>query len=176
MPDDFPAHPISEEIRVLAERVPVFLRTLENPSPRAEPLFERVRAELEGLPEVEPVLCHRDFHDKQVLIDGDRGTLIDLDLAAAGHPALDVGNILAHLRLRRLKGADLDWRTVARPIAERAKVDRGIDDSLRAWTASTLLRLALFYARRYRKPGVIDALLDSTEAALEGTGEWEGIL
>ncbi len=176
MPADFPAHPISEEIRVLSERVPVFYRTLENPSPRATPLFERVRAELEALPEVEPVLCHRDFHDKQVLIDGDRGTLIDLDLAAAGHPALDVGNILAHLRLRQLKGADLNWAVVARPIAERAKLDRGIEDSLRAWTASTLMRLALIYARRYRKPGLIDALLDSTEAALDGTGEWEGIL
>ena len=176
MPDDFPAHPLDEEIRVLAERVPVFERTLAEPSPRAQPLFDRVVAELRALPEVAPVLCHRDFHDKQVLIDGDRGTLIDLDLAAAGHPALDVGNIIAHLRLRELKGAKLDWRTVALPIAEHAKEARGIADSLPAWTASTLLRLALIYARRFRRPGVIDALLDSTENALEGKGEWEGIL
>ncbi|MGA1781458.1 MAG: phosphotransferase, partial [Planctomycetota bacterium] len=123
-----------------------------------------------------PVLCHRDFHDKQILIDGDRGTLIDMDLAAAGHPALDVGNILAHLRLRELKGAELRWQEVASPIAVHATRDRGIEDSLPIWTASTLLRLALIYARRFRRPGLIEALLDSTEAALDRSGEWEGLL
>ena len=176
LPEDFPVHPIEEEIRVLEERVPVFLRTLRDPSPRAVPLAERVVAALRGLPEVAPVLCHRDFHDKQVLLDGDRGTLIDLDLAAAAHPALDVGNIIAHLRLRALKGAELPWAEIAAPIAARARSDRGLDESLGVWTASTLMRLALIYARRFRRPGLIESLLDSTEAALEGDGEWQGIL
>jgi len=176
LPPDFPSHPVEEEIRVLSERVPVFDRTLRSPSPRVGPLFDRVVEALRGLPEVPPVLCHRDFHDKQILIDGDRGTLIDMDLAAAGHPALDVGNILAHLRLRELKGAELRWQEVASPIAVHATRDRGIEDSLPIWTASTLLRLALIYARRFRRPGLIEALLDSTEAALDRSGEWEGLL
>ena len=176
LPDDFPAHPIEEEIRILSERLPVFERTLAEPSSRAAPLVARVTTALRALPEVAPVFSHRDFHDKQLLIDGDRGTLIDLDLAAAAHPALDVGNILAHLQLRALKGAAIDWASVARPIATRAKESRSIDDSLPVWTAGTLLRLALIYARRFRQPGVIESLFDATEAALDRSGEWKDIL
>ena len=87
-----------------------------------------------------------------------------------------MGNILAHLQLRALKGAAIDWASVAAPIAERARATRTIDDSLPIWTASTLLRLALIYARRFRRPGVIESLFDATEAALERSGDWKDIL
>ncbi len=176
LPDGFPVHSIDDEVRVIEERAPVFERTLAVPSPRVGPVITRVTAALRALPPVAPVLCHRDFHDKQVLLSGEGGALIDLDLAAAGHPALDFGNILAHLQLRALKGAELPWAEIARPIAEAGRSDRGIAESLRVWTAATLLRLTLIYARRYRRPGLIDALIDSTEASLEGTGEWREIL
>lgn len=42
-------------------------------------------------------LSHRDLHDAQVLIDGDRVGLLDLDTAAEADPALDLGNLLAHI-------------------------------------------------------------------------------
>jgi Ser/Thr protein kinase RdoA (MazF antagonist) len=161
---------------VLAERLPTFQRTLAAPPAAAALLAERVTTALRALPTVPPVLCHRDFYDKQVLLDRERGTLIDLDLAATGHPALDVGNWLAHARLRALKGAPLPWSALARAIAAEARRDRGIDGALGAWTASPLLRLALIYSRRARRPGLIAALLDSAEAALAQGGEWQGIL
>lgn len=51
------------------------------------------------------VPVHRDFHDKQVLVD-DRGTVgvIDFDTAAAGEAAVDVANMLVHLRWRAAQG------------------------------------------------------------------------
>lgn len=47
---------------------------------------------------------HRDFYPEQVLFDGGRIWLLDLDLYADGDPAIDVSNFLAHvdeLGLRR---------------------------------------------------------------------------
>lgn len=43
------------------------------------------------------VSAHRDFHPRQVVVDGDVVRLIDLDDAAQAPAALDVGNFLAHL-------------------------------------------------------------------------------
>jgi Phosphotransferase enzyme family len=48
-------------------------------------------------------LIHRDLHDRQIMI-GNRITLLDLEGASLGDPALDFGNLLAHLRLRHLQG------------------------------------------------------------------------
>ncbi|MFQ5653285.1 MAG: aminoglycoside phosphotransferase family protein [Planctomycetota bacterium] len=175
-PAGFPEHRIKDEARVLEERLAVFERTLVDAQGKARELTGRVLAALAEVSSEAPLLCHRDFHDKQVLLDGEKGCLIDLDLAAAGPPALDVGNIIAHLRLRALKGARLPWREIAAGVVERAVPARGIEASLSAWTASTLLRLGLIYARRRRTKDLIDNLLASTEEALERRGEWKGIL
>ncbi|WP_168199242.1 aminoglycoside phosphotransferase family protein [Pseudorhodobacter turbinis] len=40
---------------------------------------------------------HRDFYPDQVLINGDRVWLLDLDLYAQGDPTIDLANFLAHL-------------------------------------------------------------------------------
>lgn len=45
----------------------------------------------------EVATIHRDFYPDQVLIDGARVWLLDLDLYANGDPAVDTGNFLAHL-------------------------------------------------------------------------------
>ncbi|MEE8142449.1 MAG: phosphotransferase [Planctomycetota bacterium] len=170
-----PLHTPQDEIRILEERLQVFQRMLKNPSSRAPELTTRVAAVLADAPATTLGICHRDFHDKQVLISGDRGTLLDLDLAAQGPPALDVGNILAHLRLRSLKGAEIPWQEIAARIATPA-LSSGLADSLYRWTAATLMRLVLIYSRRRRGPDLLDELLSSTNQALERRGEWEGLL
>ncbi|RMF21911.1 MAG: hypothetical protein D6760_08480, partial [Deltaproteobacteria bacterium] len=48
-------------------------------------------------------VLHRDFYDKQVLLDGDRPVLLDMDTVCAGDAELDVGNFRAHLYLRGLQ-------------------------------------------------------------------------
>ncbi len=40
---------------------------------------------------------HRDFYHDQVIVDGERVWLLDLDIVAEGDPALDAGNFTAHL-------------------------------------------------------------------------------
>lgn len=49
-------------------------------------------------------LLHRDLHDKQVLIDGEDVGMLDVDTLGMGDPALDLGNLLAHLDLRAHQG------------------------------------------------------------------------
>jgi len=175
-PPGFPTHGAEDETRLLGERLETFEQVLDHPPSLARDLMGAVSEALRNDPPKPPSLCHRDFHDKQVLIDGSSGSLIDLDLAAAGPPALDPGNILAHLRLRALKGAKLPWREIAERIAGPCVRTRGVQNSIHRWTAASLLRLALIYARRRRPADLIDNLLSSTEQALGRTGEWRGIL
>src|SRR5699024_1543681 len=52
-------------------------------------------------------LLHRDLDDKQLLVDGDGVGMLDVDTLGLGDPALDVGNLLAHLDLRVGQG----WTT-----------------------------------------------------------------
>lgn len=69
-------------------------------------LLERAAAGLGRIGETEPLrLLHRDLHAGQVLVtpDGSVG-LLDLDTASRGDPALDLGNLLAHLDLDVLDG------------------------------------------------------------------------
>jgi len=155
----------------LRRRLETFERTLRNPPTRARTLVENVARRLE---EVDgPVVpCHRDLHDKQLLLNGTRGYLIDLDLAAEGPAALDPANIVGHIHLRWLKGARLPWDEIAGRIVEQARRDRPVGDSFPVWTASTLTRLALIYARRRRGPELLDRLMDAAEAALEARGCW----
>jgi glycosyltransferase involved in cell wall biosynthesis/aminoglycoside phosphotransferase (APT) family kinase protein len=47
-------------------------------------------------------VIHRDLYEEQILL-GDRVGLIDLDDAALGPPELDVGNLLAHIELLKLR-------------------------------------------------------------------------
>lgn len=63
------------------------------------------QAALAALPPGPDCGIHRDFYPDQVLIDGDRVWLVDLDLYAIGDPGIDLGNFLAHLdelALRRI--------------------------------------------------------------------------
>ena len=59
-------------------------------------------------------VLHRDFYHDQALVDdsGTQCTIVDLDLVAAGDPALDVGNFVGHL-------VELVWRAGVDP-------DRGL--------------------------------------------------
>ena len=157
--------------RKLQRRLETFERTLRMPPPRARDLVGKVSAALRLTPSTR-VLCHRDLHDKQILLHPDGHRLIDLDLASSGPPALDPANILAHVHLRWLKGAVLPWEEIAGRIAEAAHRDRGVRESLPVWTASTLLRLALIYSRRQHETGFLERLMDATEAALHARGCW----
>lgn len=111
---------------------------------------------------------HRDFHDKQVLVDDDGVGILDLDLACAGEPSVDVGNLVAHFHLRRSQGL------VAEPRASEAAaafLDGYGEPAVRperfeAYVASTWLRLAGVYVFRPSRPGLSDDLLDAAASSV----------
>lgn len=124
--------------------------------------LSRARQLLSGEPSV-PARLHRDLHDKQLLIaPGGPVGLLDLDLSAAGEPALDLANLLTHLHLRHLQG--IVGRTRSRS-ALSALLDGYAPDPvttrrLPGYLLDTRLRLAAVYAFRAADPELTRHLLD----------------
>lgn len=69
---------------------------------------QRVCAELAdhsaAIPQDQWVTTHRDLHDKQILWDGERLTVLDADTAVRAEAALDIANLQAHIDLRHVQG------------------------------------------------------------------------
>lgn len=92
-------HTLADELGILRDRLPQVSRL----HPQWQPRIEWVLAQCESLAGRYPVALnlttgiHRDFYSDQVLVEGDRLWLVDLDLFCQGHPALDIGNFIAHL-------------------------------------------------------------------------------
>ena len=98
----------------------------------------------------QPGLLHRDLHDKQLLVDGESVGILDVDTLGVGDPALDLGNLLAHLDLRVQQG----WTTPATAAAVEGEVLAGYGPSARTraaaagYRALTHVRLHALYAFR----------------------------
>lgn len=100
-------HTLADELRILRDRVPQAAVIFPALSPR----IRRILAACEALAHdwatvlhaqptgtwFSPVGIHRDFYGDQVIVMGDRLWLLDLDLYCQGHPALDMGNFIAHI-------------------------------------------------------------------------------
>ncbi len=174
--DKLPVHTVKDEEQILNSRLDVFHQTLKEPHANATSLVNKVIKRLNCVGDQELIVCHRDLHDKQIITAWEGGSIIDLDLLAIGSPALDVGNIIAHCLLRAAQGLPIPWQSVAR-ILSRDAFGRGVEkEALTAWTASTLARIAMIYARRKRHPRLIVQLLASLEDLLENRGEWAGVI
>lgn len=89
--------------------------------------------------------CHRDLHEKQALISGGIAGLLDFDTLSLAHPALDPGNLLAHLFFagrneKPLRGA------LERP-------------GLALWRRAALLRLAMIHGFSWLPEAAIHRLI-----------------
>lgn len=96
------------------------------------------------------VPAHRDLHDGQLLWDGTRLALLDLDTVCLADPALDLANLAVHARLRRAQGL---WSAAASSVVERAVAQvagtRGVvERRLELARQATLARLVAVYAFR----------------------------
>jgi aminoglycoside phosphotransferase (APT) family kinase protein len=102
---------------------------------------EAVRA-LGALPRRPPVLAHRDLHDRQLLVDSDgRVGFLDLDTVALADPALDVGNLIAHIELAAAGGV-IEASTMRPTIAALLEGFLGAADATVDATAVGAYRLA----------------------------------
>jgi hypothetical protein len=136
--------------------------------PESSATFDR---HLGHLPEISKMVLtpdqtgviHRDFYDKQVLCGAGAPGLLDIDNLAAGDPAQDIGNFLAHLSLRGVQFAEA-----------RSFIERGgrlfldgygiMEDSLLkripVWNKLSLIRLTALYLLRPRWRSIALRLLD----------------
>ncbi|MFO7634913.1 MAG: aminoglycoside phosphotransferase family protein, partial [Caldilinea sp.] len=136
-------------------------------------LTQRAKSVLATLdaPEGGTVLLHRDFYDKQIVVDEDGSIgVLDFDTMAAGEAALDVANALVHLHLRAVQR---DWSTehlfrACQSFLDGYAADDAILRRLPTYADATRLRLACVYAMRPSKADVVLALVQSIEKPVAG--------
>ncbi len=104
-----PPHTMEDELRILRERLPLVSERKPEWRGRIDRILSACGKLGESLPEPERAPIHRDYYADQILVDGDRLRLLDLDLYCEGDPGLDVGNFTAHMTeyaLRELGSPD----------------------------------------------------------------------
>lgn len=164
------AHGVEDELAILHERLGALARQRPLLAARIDRVLhgcQRVAAALSERP-VRPI--HRDFYADQLLLDGDRTHVLDLDLFCAGDPALDYGNFIGHLVERSLR---LTGRADAYQDAQ-AELENRFDQSwgaggcraVRAYTTLTLARHIDISARIEARQPFTGLLLEECEARL----------
>jgi len=108
-------------------------------------------------------VVHGDLHDRNILLDGGRLALLDSDTLHVGDPAVDVGNLAAHVFLRGLQSQAPITEAARSADAFRKLCDghRGDADDGRSRHAlvRALLRLGALYAFRRRWRHLVPTLL-----------------
>ncbi|PSB05116.1 phosphotransferase family protein [Merismopedia glauca] len=90
-------HTMTDELKILRDRLPKVGQVYPNWAKRIAVILDKCDRLGAKTPEFEPCGIHRDFYGDQVIVNGDRLYLIDLDLYCLGNPALDIGNFIAHI-------------------------------------------------------------------------------
>ena len=140
-------------------------------SPRADGLAHRLAAWLAVAP-IEHSPVHSDFSDAQVLINGNRAAIVDLDSALCGDQADDLGSLFAQAEFYGLSGKLSQGGVEAIQGALLEGYRRTAKDvplqRIGPYTASGLLRRArfAFRARRHDWEEIIEAALERAEAIL----------
>lgn len=101
------SHNTSDEMRILRDRVARVVQFKPSWEKRLNHLLDACSRVAARIPPPLPQGIHRDFYPDQVLVDGDRLYILDLDLYCRGDPALDIGNFIGHVTeysLRNLAG------------------------------------------------------------------------
>jgi hypothetical protein len=164
------SHTTGDEIAILHERLQEIAGARPEWAPRLDRVREACARAASGVEVPPPSLIHRDFYPDQVLVDGERLHLVDLDLCSWGDPALDVGNFIGHMIEQALREHG-DPGALDAPAA--ALVERFAERAGRAAAASATVYATLALARllglstRFRERGATaPALLDLCEQRL----------
>jgi hypothetical protein len=144
-------------------------------SARSDGLARRLASWLARAPVAQSPV-HSDFSDAQVLIDGDRAAIVDLDSALCGDPADDLGSLLAqveiHAQSGRMSRGRVETMTSALLEGYRRTANGAPMERIAPYTASGLLRRTRF-AFRARRPDweeITESSLDRAEAILNAHG------
>jgi len=147
---EVPPHRAADEISILsswADRCASYRKEL---TPYIQPVLQRTVARLEEH-DKHIRLTHRDLHHKQLLYSNGQVGLFDFDTLCQADPALDPGNLLAHLFMyRQSHSCQCDQFRVA---------------GIALWRSAALLRLAMIYAMTSTSDCDVRRLIDEA-----GTG------
>ena len=102
-------HAAGDELTVLATQLDAVAAVHPSWSGRLRRILRYSEELAKSLPDAAARPCHRDFHPDNVVVDGSRLNLVDLDLYCMADPALDMGNFIAHVTefaLRRRGSAE----------------------------------------------------------------------
>ncbi|GAB5536685.1 MAG: hypothetical protein Rubg2KO_29340 [Rubricoccaceae bacterium] len=161
-------HTLADELAHLHARVPTAATVHPTLAPRLRRVLEACDAL--AIPTVAPRPIHRDAYPDNVLVTPAQVILLDLDLYALGDPALDAGNMVAHLIELGLRDHG-DPEALATPIEAFvdtfAESDRQLD-AVEAWTTLALVRHLAISTRVPERRPLTPALLDLCEARLLG--------
>lgn len=161
-------HTLLDEMRIVRN---AWLRLSRQTQRRFAALWGALQADLTTARSLEPVVLHRDFYDKQLLVNGQYTTLIDLDTVARGPAELDVANFQSHLILRSLQGVlpEEDCKRLSHAFlgAYQRATGRPLNSGLlRTLRAATLVRLASKYGLLPQQGDLSWRLLESAAEML----------
>lgn len=163
-------HTIADEVQILDRRLCALAARRPGLRDRLARVLQGCASLAGSLPYSPLAPAHRDFYPDQVIVRDDRLIVLDLDLYALAHPALDAGNCLAHV-------IELGMRPEADDtvIGEMAGVLRdAIDDALPGevrpavdvFTTLTLARLIEIDDRFDHRRACVEPLLTLCEERL----------
>ncbi|MBE9070812.1 phosphotransferase [Leptolyngbya cf. ectocarpi LEGE 11479] len=120
---------LTDELDILHTRLPQVAQKYPHWQPRIEKILDACNQLVarHSATDHTAVGIHRDFYSDQVLVDCElisqrwryRIWLVDLDLYCQGHPALDIGNFIAHITEQSLREMDNPNAMVDREAALR---------------------------------------------------------
>lgn len=161
------AHGMADEIRILEACLADVAGQRRQWAARLDRLLDACRRLAARTPEPAVTGIHRDFYADQVLVDGDRLTLVDFDLYCVGDPGLDIGNFLGHLTEQGLREhGDPEALAVAADALERRFVELAgepVRPSVRAYAALTLARHVYLSGLLPERHRLTPALLELAE-------------
>ena len=137
-------------------------------SPSRQRLLKEIFLWGQGLKISSHCPVHRDFYDKQVLIQGCRLWLIDLDTLTCGPPEIDLANFVAHMHLRSLQGLHVppgNWGELFLDSYSRS-ASQPDATLLRFFLATTFFRLGCRYRFRFHGRELTKQLLQMSGEAL----------
>jgi hypothetical protein len=163
-------HGVADELKILRTRLDDAAARAPHRRARIERVRDGCTALANLLPQATPAGLHRDFYPDQVIVDGPRTTLLDLDLFAAGNPALDVGNFSAHLAEMALRErGDMQRYSALEGAFEERYLELSDETDPASIRGYRLLTLARHIQLSMTIPGraeTSEAILDACEAEL----------
>ncbi|MCZ8335150.1 MAG: phosphotransferase [Rhodobacteraceae bacterium] len=155
---DAPIWTVEDEIALLAQwqkRVETYFPDLGSV---LRPMLVSLCHDLRALAPMAPVTCHRDLHEGQILLFRGQAGLLDFDTLSRGDPALDLGNLQAHLDLAGLR----EGRSFAAYVTAAERNFPHVPLSrIAVWRRAARLRLAMIWAFSAEPRAHLSALLEA---------------